>query len=92
MLGTKANSHCHRHNDRGSFVLEFDGDSYAADSGGQNYADIDTKNVVRADYHNMLVPNRQLSNFAGAPERPLSLDYPVALETSALGTGAGAQA
>ncbi len=56
MLGAKANAACHRHNDKGSFVLEFDGDTYAADPGGQNYADADAKNVVRADYHNMLVP------------------------------------
>ncbi len=56
MLGTKANCRSHRHNDKGSFVLEFDGDTYAADPGGQNYADADGKNVIRADYHNMLVP------------------------------------
>ncbi len=62
MLGTKANSHCHRHNDRGSFVLEFDGDTYAADPGGQNYADIVAKDVVRADYHNMLVPMQPREN------------------------------
>lgn len=56
MVGTKANSHCHRHNDRGSFVLEFAGDTYAADPGGQNYADADGHMVKRSDYHNMLVP------------------------------------
>ncbi len=62
LLGSKANSHCHRHNDKGSFVLEFDGDTYAADPGGQNYADADGKNVIRADYHNMLVPMRAREN------------------------------
>lgn len=62
LLGARANSACHRHNDKGSFVLEFDGDTYAADPGGQNYADADAKNVVRADYHNMLVPLEEREN------------------------------
>ncbi len=56
LAGTRKNTQCHRHNDRGSFVLEFDGDTYAADPGGQNYADADADNVKRSDYHNMLVP------------------------------------
>ena len=57
LIGTKAGMHHHRHNDRGSFVLEFAGDTYAADPGGQIYADADSGLVRRSDYHNMLVPD-----------------------------------
>ena len=60
--GTKAMTRCHRHNDRGSFVLEFAGDTFAADSGGQRYADADASMVIRSDYHNMLVPVNPLDN------------------------------
>ena len=55
--GTKAKVQCHRHNDRGSFVLEFASDTFAADPGGQNYSDVDGDQVKRSDYHNMLVPS-----------------------------------
>lgn len=56
IVGTKAKQYCHRHNDRGSFVLEFAGDTFAADPGGQSYSDSDAALVKRSDYHNMLVP------------------------------------
>lgn len=56
LVGTKADTRSHRHNDRGSFVLEFAGDTYAADPGGQAYSDSDGAMVKRSDYHNMLVP------------------------------------
>ena len=56
LVGTKANCRSHRHNDRGSFVLEFAGDTFAADPGGQSYADAAGHMVKRSDYHNMLVP------------------------------------
>ena len=60
--GTKAKVQCHRHNDRGSFVLEFAGDTFAADPGGQSYADADGGLVKRSDYHNMLIPSKPLDN------------------------------
>ena len=60
--GTKAKVQCHRHNDRGSFVLEFAGDTFAADPGGQNYSDVDGDLVKRSDYHNMLVPSVMPNN------------------------------
>lgn len=62
LAGTRQKTQCHRHNDRGSFVLEFDGDTYAADPGGQNYADADADNVKRSDYHNMLIPGDMPDN------------------------------
>ena len=62
LVGTKAKTTCHRHNDRGSFVLEFAGDTYAADPGGQSYEDNDGGMVKRSDYHNMLVPGDMPAN------------------------------
>ncbi len=62
ICGTKKEARCHRHNDRGSFVLEYGGDTFAADPGGQNYADEDGHLVKRSDYHNMLVPSNMPDN------------------------------
>ncbi len=56
LLGAVANYHGHQHNDKGSFVLEYAGDTYAMDPGGQNYADADSRNVIQASWHNVLVP------------------------------------
>ena len=62
LCGTKKAAKCHRHNDRGSFVLEYGGDTFAADPGGQSYADEDGHLVKRSDYHNMLVPANMPDN------------------------------
>ena len=62
LCGGKENSRCHRHNDRGSFVLEYGGDTFAADPGGQSYADEDGHLVKRSDYHNMLTPTNMPDN------------------------------
>ena len=64
IVGTKAKVYCHRHNDRGSFVLEYAGDTYAADPGGQSYSDADGNLVKRSDYHNMLIPANMPDNEA----------------------------
>ena len=37
-------------------MLEYAGDTYAADPGGQSYSDADGNLVKRSDYHNMLIP------------------------------------
>ena len=62
LIGTKAQTRSHRHNDRGSFVLEFAGDTYAADPGGQSYSTAGAGLVKRSDYHNMLVPGDMPDN------------------------------
>jgi len=62
LVGTPARMNQHRHNDRGSFVLEFAGDTYAADPGGQIYAEAGSSLVRRSDYHNMLVPGDMPDN------------------------------
>ena len=46
----------HNHEDRGSFVLEFAGETFAADPGGLNYSDATAQTMKHAQYHNMLVP------------------------------------
>ena len=58
VIGAKGVDNGKQHNDRGSFVLEFAGDTYAADPGGQRYGDADGHQVVRCDHHNMLVPGK----------------------------------
>jgi hypothetical protein len=46
----------HNHEDRGSFVLEFAGETLAADPGGLVYADAAANTMKDAQNHNLLVP------------------------------------
>ena len=46
----------HNHEDRGSFVLEFAGETFAADPGGLTYSDAMGMAMKHAQNHNMLVP------------------------------------
>ncbi|MFN6046096.1 MAG: heparinase II/III family protein, partial [Verrucomicrobiota bacterium] len=46
----------HNHEDRGSFVLEFAGETFAADPGGLTYSDAMAQTMKHAQNHNMLVP------------------------------------
>jgi hypothetical protein len=54
VVGGPANAG-HNHQDRGSFVLEFAGETFAADPGGLNYA-VTPYTMKFAQNHNMLVP------------------------------------
>ncbi len=54
----------HNHEDRGSFVLEFAGETFAADPGGMNYSDPMVQMLKYAQSHNMLVP------FVRSSDRP----------------------
>ncbi len=54
----------HNHEDRGSFVLEFAGDTFAADPGGLIYADAAANAMKHAQNHNLLVP------VVAGPDRP----------------------
>jgi len=53
----------HQHEDKGSFVLEFAGDTYAMDPGGGNYYAAGAGETKFCQRHNMLVP-------VGTPQRP----------------------
>lgn len=46
----------HNHEDRGSFVLEFAGETFAADPGGIDYSDVASAPMKHAQTHNMLAP------------------------------------
>ncbi len=46
----------HNHEDRGSFALEFAGETFAADPGGINYSNAMAQTMKYAQNHNMLVP------------------------------------
>lgn len=46
----------HNHEDRGSFILEFAGETFAADPGGLTYSDPIHGAMKHAQNHNMLVP------------------------------------
>jgi len=53
----------HQHEDRGSFVLEFGGDTYAMDPGGKSYSESGAEEIKHCQFHNMLIPS-------GLSERP----------------------
>ena len=55
VIGGPANA-SHSHEDRGSFVLEFAGETFAADPGGVSYSDSMCQTMQYAQNHNMLVP------------------------------------
>jgi hypothetical protein len=56
----------HNHEDRGSFVLEFAGETFAADPGGLTYSDATAPAMKHAQNHNMLVPVVKTGNRPGA--------------------------
>ena len=55
-IGGAHHSKGHASEDRGSFVLEFAGETFAADPGGMLYANVDSMKMEQAERHNMLVP------------------------------------
>jgi hypothetical protein len=62
----------HNHEDRGSFVLEFAGETFAADPGGLSYSDATATAMKHAQNHNMLVPVVKTGN-RPAPSNPASV-------------------
>jgi hypothetical protein len=56
----------HNHEDRGSFVLEFAGETFAADPGGLSYSEATGPAMKHAQNHNMLVPVVKTGNRPGA--------------------------
>ncbi|MCC7493776.1 MAG: heparinase II/III family protein [Fimbriimonadaceae bacterium] len=63
----------HNHEDRGSFVLEFAGDTFAADPGGLVYADAAANTMKHAQHHNLLVPLAAAAAPRPAPANPASV-------------------
>ncbi len=63
IMGNKANAgHCHE--DKGSFILEFAGETFAMDSNCYRYDSVFVDVLKQCDRHNMLVP------FGAGDERP----------------------
>ncbi len=60
--GNKANAG-HAHEDKGSFVLEFAGDTFAMDPGTCDYSHPNSGLLKHCERHNMLIPT-------GIPQRP----------------------
>lgn len=59
----------HAHEDKGSFVVEYAGDTFAADPGSASYAGIYAGIMMGCEYHNMLIP-------VGIPHRPAPTNPP----------------
>ncbi len=71
VLGNKANSG-HSHEDKGSFVLEYRGETYAMDPGTCDYSSPLAGILKNCERHNMLIPVG--TSFRPAPESPLSFN------------------
>ncbi len=82
LMGNKANSD-HSHEDKGSFILEFAGDSFAMDFGVIDYANPICLLLKQAQRHNMLVP-------LAAGERPRPKN-PIPADVKLHGTGDATQ-
>jgi hypothetical protein len=71
LLGNKANAG-HAHEDKGSFVLEYRGETYAMDPGTCDYSSPLAGILKNCERHNMLIPVG--TSFRPAPESPLTFD------------------
>ena len=71
IMGNKANAG-HSHEDKGSFILEFAGETFAMDPGICNYGNPLHLTLKHCSRHNMLVPYGVKER--PAPERPLPYD------------------
>ncbi len=71
VLGNKANAG-HTHEDKGSFVLEHRGETYAMDPGTCDYSSPLAGTLKNCERHNMLIPVG--TQFRPAPESPLTFD------------------
>lgn len=78
ILGNKANGD-HQHEDKGSFILECAGDSFAFDFGVVDYANPVTDLLKQCQRHNMLTPWSE-------DERPRPLN-PIRLDVKPAGSG-----
>ncbi|HRI83278.1 MAG TPA: heparinase II/III family protein, partial [Opitutaceae bacterium] len=71
LMGNKAGAG-HTHEDKGSFVLEFAGDTFAADFGVTDYSNPIVEELKTAQRHNMLTP--WSADTRPQPERPVNAD------------------
>jgi len=78
IMGNKANAG-HTHEDKGSFVLEFAGETFALDPGTCDYSNPLAGLLQQCERHNMLLPT-------GIPERPHP-DHPLPYDVKPHGAG-----
>lgn len=52
----------HNHEDKGSFLVEFNGEEYFTDPGMVSYGDAQSRSLKMCDYHNMLLPTGTADN------------------------------
>ena len=71
IMGNKANAG-HTHEDKGSFVLEFNGETYATDAGTCDYSSPLAGQMQHCERHNMLIPTG--TTHRPAPQCPLKPD------------------
>lgn len=71
LMGNKAGAG-HTHEDKGSFVLEFAGDTFAADFGVTDYSNPVVEELKTAQRHNMLTP--WVADVRPQPDRPVNAD------------------
>ncbi|MCS7222690.1 MAG: heparinase II/III-family protein, partial [Anaerolineae bacterium] len=71
IMGNKAGAG-HTHEDKGSFVLEFAGETFALDPGTCDYANPLAELLTHCERHNMLVPTGTLER--PHPQNPLPVD------------------
>lgn len=72
VMGNKAGAG-HNHEDKGSFILEYNDEAFFVDPGMISYGDAQSRALKMCDYHNMLLPTGTKEN--PHPKNPLPYSY-----------------
>lgn len=63
----------HNHEDKGSFLVEYNGEEFLTDPGMVSYGDAKSRSLKMCDYHNMLLPSGLEEN--PHPKNPLPYSF-----------------
>lgn len=72
VMGGKAGAG-HNHEDKGSYIVEYNGEVFLADPGMVSYGNAQSRALKMCDYHNMLLPEGCAQN--PHPKNPLPYSY-----------------
>lgn len=72
VMGNKAGCG-HNHEDKGSFLVEYNGEAYLSDPGMVSYGEAKSRSLKMCDYHNMLLPTGLSEN--PHPKNPLPYSF-----------------
>lgn len=72
VMGNKAGCG-HNHEDKGSFLVEYNGEGFLTDPGMVSYGEAMSRSLKMCDYHNMLLPTGLSEN--PHPKNPLPYSY-----------------